>query len=167
MDKTESEWILAAEGRIRGVIATGPLRTFSSNTNCPGRSAWRSGFSYGRYRLDALGSVVAENLQISFGFLAKNLQFVEGQLNLKKGSVSVLRNGVVVHFRPLSVFEFSWYWLSYCWGHAVRPRLARVIRLQSLAEVHSFFLAFPDSYQVLGQVYRPKNLHSYKFTFSG
>ena len=159
--------MLAEEGRIRGVVETGPLRTFSGNTNCSGSTTRRSGFLYDWYRLEAPGSVVAENLQILFRLFAKNLQFVKGQLNPKKGSVSVPKNGVVAHFRPLSVFEFSWYWMSYCWGHAVRHVLAQVIRLQSLAEVQSFFLAFPDSCQVLGQVCRPKNLHSYKFTFSG
>ena len=85
-----------------------------------------------------------------FGLLAKNLEFVESQLNLKKGSVSVLRNGVVTHFQPLLVFVSGWNWLSYCWGHAVRPVLIRVIRLQSLAEVQSFFLAFPDQLPSFG-----------------
>ena len=59
MDKTELEWMLAAKGRIRGVVKTVPLRTFFGNTNCPGGTAWRSGFSYGWYRLEAPGSVVA------------------------------------------------------------------------------------------------------------
>ena len=59
MDKTESEWMFAAEGQNRGVVETGPLRTFSCNKNCPGRTAMLSGFSYGWYRMEASESVVA------------------------------------------------------------------------------------------------------------
>ena len=59
MDKTESEWMLAAEGQNRRVVETGPLRNFSGNKNCPGRTVMRSGFSCGWYRMEASESVVA------------------------------------------------------------------------------------------------------------
>ena len=59
MDKTESEWMLAAEGQNRGVVETGPLRTFSGNKNCFGRTAMQSGFSYGWYRMKPQRNVVA------------------------------------------------------------------------------------------------------------
>ena len=157
MDKTESKWMLTAEGRIRGIVKTMRLRTFSGNTNCSGSTTRRLGFSYDWYRLEAPGSVFAASA-VECAILVRPFSennSSEGQLNPKKGSVSVPRNGVVTHFRPLSV------WLSYCWGHAVRLVLVREIRLQSLAEVQSFFLAFPDSCQFLGQVCRPKNLHAY------
>ena len=153
--------MLAAERRIRGIVKTMPLRTFSGNTNCSGGTTRRSGFSYDWYRLKAPGSVFLASAVESANLVLPFLQFVENQLNPKKGSLSVPRNGVVTHFRPFSVFESGWNWLSYCWGHAVRPVLVRVIRLQSLAEVQSFFLAFLDSCQFLGQVCRPKNLHAY------
>ena len=51
--------MLAAKGRIRGIIKTMPLRTFSSNTNCSGSTTRRSGFLYDWYRLEAPGSVFA------------------------------------------------------------------------------------------------------------
>ena len=50
---------MLAEGQNRGVVETGPLRTFSGDKNCPGRTAMRSGFSYDWYRMEASGSVVA------------------------------------------------------------------------------------------------------------
>ena len=65
----------------------------------------------------------------------------------------------MTHFRPLLVFVSGWNWLSYCWGHAVRPLLIRVIRLQSLAEVQSLFLAFPDQLPSFGA-----GLQTEKFT---
>ena len=51
--------MLAPKGQNRGVVETGPLRTFSGNKNCPGRTAMRSGFSYGWYRMEASESVLA------------------------------------------------------------------------------------------------------------